>query len=121
MLLSYLAIAGMKKVRVLISTAALLFQLIPATASTPQQPKLKSFAEWCQQKTFVPIATRNTIDILLSQAGSKDCRLADTKLRTHRYALDRLNLSRSRISDSRSKLTARTEQIKLSQSRSKSN
>jgi internalin A len=57
----------MKKVLILISTAALLCQLIPAIAATPTQPKVKSFAEWCQQKNSVSAETKKTIEILLEK------------------------------------------------------
>jgi internalin A len=77
----------MKKVIALISGLVLSFQaslaylpeVIVVAASPPQQPK--SFAEWCQQKESVPADTRHTVDVLLKEAGTNNCKQADTKFR----------------------------------------
>jgi internalin A len=89
----------MKKVLVLISTAALLFQLIPAIASTPQQPKVKSFAEWCEQKNTVSAAVKNTIEVLLKKAETNHCQLADANLNKINTSVFALNYNK--ISDLR--------------------
>ncbi len=82
----------MKRFLALISAAICLFPVIPANS---QQPKVKSFAEWCSQKKSLPVATKNTIEILLFHVGSKDCRAADAKLRN----LDRLDIRGKKIQD----------------------
>ena len=51
-------------------------------SASPQQPKPKSFAQWCRQKKSAPAATRHTIDVLLKEAGTKNCQRADAKLRS---------------------------------------
>jgi internalin A len=66
-----------------------------SASASPQQPKPKSFAGWCQQKESVPADTRQTIDVLLKKAGTKDCQKADTKLRN----LTSLNLDNNQIID----------------------
>jgi internalin A len=72
----------MKKILGLVSGLVLSFQaLTVVAASSPQQPKPKSFAGWCQQKKSVPADTRHTIDVLLKKAGTNNCKLADTTLR----------------------------------------
>ncbi len=65
---------------VLLSLSALLFQVLPAVAVPPARTKVKSFAEWCQQKNTVPDKTRKTIDLLLKKVGTEDCQVANTKL-----------------------------------------
>ncbi len=85
----------MKKVIALVSTLTFLLQVIPAMAIATQQSKLKTFTQWCQQKDSVPAATKLTIDLLLKQAGTKNCALADSKI----SSLTELNLSESGISD----------------------
>ena len=47
-----------------------------------QQPEPNSFETWCLQKKSVPLATRKTIEALLGQAGTGDCKLADRQLKT---------------------------------------
>jgi internalin A len=89
----------MKKVLALVSGLVLSFQtslaylpeVIVVAASPPQKPK--SFAQWCQQKKSVPAETRHTIDVLLKEAGTKNCQKADTKLRN----LTALNLYSNQI------------------------
>ncbi len=84
----------MKKVLALVSGLVLSFQAsIVVAASPPQKPK--SFAQWCQQKKSVSANTRHTIDVLLKEAGTKDCRKADAKLKT----LTTLNLDHNKIID----------------------
>jgi internalin A len=64
-------------------------------SASPQQPEPKSFENWCRQKKSVPAATRHTIDILLKEAGTKDCKLADRQLKT----LTNLRLDFNQIRD----------------------
>ena len=60
-----------------------------------QQPEINSFEAWCLQKKSVPLATRKTIDALLGQAGTEDCKLADRQLKT----LTDLRFKDNQISD----------------------
>jgi internalin A len=87
----------MNKAIVFISGLLFLSQLLPAIASPPTQVKSKSFTQWCQQKDSLPAATKLTIDLLLRQAGTKSCALADAKINS----LTELNLSEGGISDLR--------------------
>jgi hypothetical protein len=58
----------MKKLIILVSGFALLFQSISATAAPLDQPKTKTFAQWCQEINSVPAATKLTIDLLLKKS-----------------------------------------------------
>jgi hypothetical protein len=49
----------MNKLIALVSGLALLFQTMPATAASPEPAK--TFAQWCQQRNSVPVATKLTI------------------------------------------------------------
>ena len=69
--------------------------LSSVASANPQQPKLKSFEAWCRQRKSVSIATRKTIEVLLKKADTKNCRLANRKLKT----LTTVDLSNSNISD----------------------
>ena len=69
--------------------------LAQATLASTASAHSKSFAQWCQQKSSVPAATRHTIDVLLKQAGNNNCQAADSKLRS----LPGLDLNSNKISD----------------------
>jgi Leucine-rich repeat (LRR) protein len=87
------------KVRFLMTgmTMALLAQqiVLSVASASPPQPEPKSFEAWCLQKKSVPAATRHTIDILLENVGTKDCKLADRNLKT----LATLSVPSTQISD----------------------
>jgi internalin A len=83
---------GMKKTLISSIVSLLLSPVFPVVAA-PEQPK--SFLQWCQQKGSVPATTRRTIDILLNEAGTKNCNLADRQLRT----LTELDLSINQLVD----------------------
>jgi internalin A len=68
-------------------------QVWPAIAA-PSLPT-KSFAQWCEQKAALPVATSRTIEVLLAKAGTKNCQQADSKLKN----FTELNLYDSKISD----------------------
>jgi internalin A len=85
----------MKKAIALVAGLTLLVESMPVKGIAIQQPKTKTFAQWCQQKNAVPATTKLTIDLLLKQAGTKNCALADSKI----SSLTELNLSESGISD----------------------
>jgi internalin A len=61
---------------------------------TPQQ-QAASFLQLCQQKDSLPAPTRSTIEVLLNEAGTKDCQKADLKLKS----MTELDLFRNKISD----------------------
>jgi internalin A len=84
------------KVRFLMTGMMMMFLAQPFLSSVASaSPQPKSFETWCRQRKSVPAATRHTIDILLKKAGTKDCKLADRKLKT----LTTLNLGGNKISD----------------------
>ena len=85
----------MKNFLALLSTSAFLLSVFPVPVVSAQQPKVKSFIEWCQQKNSGAVATRHTIDVLLTKAGTKNCQLADRQLKR----LTKLNLSNNKITD----------------------
>ena len=82
----------MKKLLILTIGLTLLVQSTLVSTASAQS---KSFAQWCQQKSSVPAATRHTIDVLLKKAATNNCQAADSKLRS----LTRLELNSNRISD----------------------
>ncbi|BAY84083.1 leucine-rich repeat-containing protein [Calothrix parasitica NIES-267] len=52
-----------------------------AIANQPlQQNKVKTFTEYCQQKSTLPQVTKDTVEILLKKAGTQDCQQANRKL-----------------------------------------
>jgi Leucine Rich repeats (2 copies) len=62
--------------------------------NTSQQKEPRNFPQWCSLKNSLPAATKQTIDLLLKQSGTKDCQLAESKLSTLTYLfLDRQNIS----------------------------
>jgi internalin A len=85
----------MKKIVALVSGLTLLLQTMPVDAIDTQQSKPKTFTQWCEQRNSVPAATKLTIDLLLTKAGTKNCKLADSKLNS----LTQLELSEKNISD----------------------
>jgi internalin A len=53
-----------------------------------------NFSQWCSLKNSLPAATKQTIDLLLKESGTKDCQLAESKLSSLTYLfLDRQNIS----------------------------
>ncbi len=59
------------------------------------QSQTKSFAQWCQEKETLSVATARTIDILLKQAKTQNCKSADSIL----GKLTELNIREGKISD----------------------
>ncbi len=74
------------------NTIALTSQSIPSA-----QLKIKSFAQWCQNKDTLSTATVRTIDILLKQAKTQNCKSAESIL----VKLTELNIREGKISDLR--------------------
>jgi internalin A len=62
-----------------------------------QSAQPQSFAQWCQRKSTVPAATKQTINVLLKIAKPNNCELADARLRSGTL----LDLRDSRVSDLR--------------------
>ena len=80
----------------LVNSGCTVFQSsIPTVAKQSIQPQ--RFAQWCQRQSTTSEATKHTVNALLKIAKTKDCELADTKLRSITY----LNLRDSHISDLR--------------------
>ena len=86
---------AMKKSLGLAIISVLLFQSLSVLKVSAKQPKIKSFANWCQQRNYLPPTTKHTIDVILQTYNSKDCQYVDRQSRTVR----RIDLSRSGISD----------------------
>ncbi len=56
-----------------------LLQTTKAIATPLRQP-VKSFTEWCQQKSTLPESTKYTVEVLLEKADTQDCQQANRKL-----------------------------------------
>jgi internalin A len=69
-------------------------QLLPTKLDSPQLVA-KSFTQWCEEKSNLPAASKLTVDILLKEADTEDCKLANTKLQK----LTQLDLYHSNISN----------------------
>jgi Leucine-rich repeat (LRR) protein len=74
------------------NTIALANQSIPSA-----QPKTKSFAQWCKDKDTLSVATVRTIDLLLKQAKTQNCKSAESML----AKLTELSIREGKISDLR--------------------
>ncbi|MBV6624092.1 MAG: hypothetical protein KI793_14330 [Rivularia sp. (in: Bacteria)] len=63
-----------------------LFSIITLSHATaiaaPFQPPIKTFIEYCQQKSTLPEATKHTVEVLLKKAGTQDCQQANRKLKS---------------------------------------
>ncbi len=60
----------------------------------------KNFENWCKEKSTLPEETQITIEILLKEAGTQDCRKANLKLDKLTYlSLTQLLLGQNQISD----------------------
>jgi internalin A len=77
----------MKRVFLLAIELGLLSQLMscnsfssPTKLESVPQPVSKSFTQWCNEKESLPAGTKFTVDLLLKEADTKDCKLADAKL-----------------------------------------
>jgi internalin A len=75
--IKFAAITGLVSVSLLPLLSA-----IPAKAGSSSTTKVKSFTQWCRQKKSLPAETRKTIDVLLENAGTKNCNLANEQLRS---------------------------------------
>jgi len=73
------------------TTVLLSFPVLQAEADPTNN---QSFEQWCLQKDSFPVETKKTIEIMLEQAGTQDCKLADSKLNS----LTRLYLRSNQIS-----------------------
>jgi internalin A len=59
-----------------------------------QQPSIKTFAQWCQQRDSLHENTKHTIDVMIARAGTKDCQQAEhyfNKLNRHQSGTDEIS------------------------------
>ncbi|MGB3641080.1 MAG: leucine-rich repeat domain-containing protein [Rivularia sp. (in: cyanobacteria)] len=56
-----------------------LLQTTKAIAA-PFQPRIKTFTEYCQEKSTLPKETKHTVEVLLEKAGTQDCQQANQRL-----------------------------------------
>jgi internalin A len=54
--------------------------ILPMHAGLTQSERVKSFAQWCEEKNSVSAETRKTIDVLLKESGTDDCQAANLEL-----------------------------------------
>jgi internalin A len=74
------------------------YAISPSTPTIAvQSTQTQSFAQWCERKSTIPAATKQTINVLLKIAKTNNCKLADTRLRSGTL----LDLRDSRVSDLR--------------------
>ncbi|MEE3719455.1 leucine-rich repeat domain-containing protein [Tumidithrix elongata RA019] len=84
-------------------------QSVNNQSSEPAKTGRKSFEEWCKEKDsltekmvkisdsrgYQPVSAKKTIEALLEQSGTQDCKLAESKLKS----LLELNLTSKQITD----------------------
>ena len=75
----------------------------------PQPTNIKSFTEWCEEKSTLPKATKHTVEVLLKEVETQDCKEANRKL----SSLTELFLGANQISDLKP-LSSLTNLTKLS-------
>ncbi|MEO0844750.1 MAG: leucine-rich repeat domain-containing protein, partial [Cyanobacteria bacterium J06643_5] len=97
----------MNKIIVLLCGILVLSNAKAIATPRPQPTNIKSFTEWCEQKSTLPEATKHTVEVLLKRAGTQDCQQANRKLSN----LTELYLPITQISDLKplSSLTNLTE------------
>ena len=85
------------KVFTILLILALLLPISSVSIVSVQQPSIKTFVQWCQQRDSLAGDTKYTVDVMIEKAGTKDCKQAE------RYfnKLTEINLSRTNISDVR--------------------
>jgi internalin A len=89
-------LSPMQRLWFIFGTMVSLVSAIPAPGKqTPNTHKMQSFTQWCQQKESVPAAAKKTIEVLLKQAKTNDCAMANAKLQQ----LTTLDLNWSQISN----------------------
>ncbi|MCJ8278882.1 MAG: leucine-rich repeat domain-containing protein [Rivularia sp. ALOHA_DT_140] len=77
--------------KIIISVCAIL----TLTACNKVKNPNKTFSQWCQEKSTLPPETQHTIEVLLKEAGTDNCEIANKKLKK----LTRIYLSSKQISD----------------------
>jgi internalin A len=85
-------------IAIAIGLLSLIVSCTPESVQTkPEKPQLltKSFTQWCKEKENLPPTTQSIIDLLLVEADTKDCELANTKL----LKLTQLDLYHNNISN----------------------
>jgi hypothetical protein len=73
----------------------LLLQISSISEVSAQKSSNKTFARWCQQKDSLTVATKHTIDVMLSKAFTRDCQAAERYL----DKLTHLQIVSAQISD----------------------
>lgn len=74
-----------------LAIAAVIFSFTSAQAEASP----KTFEQWCQQKNSLSAAAKNTVEALLKQAETQDCKAASKKL----TSLEELSIDNSEITD----------------------
>ena len=85
----------MKKIIVLLCSILALSNAKAIATPRPQSNSIKSFTEWCEEKSTLPKATKHTVEVLLKEVETQDCQEANQKLSN----LTKLYLQRTQISD----------------------
>lgn len=62
---------------------------------TSDRPEEDRFAQWCENRSTLTRAAGHTVDVLLEEAGTQDCQIAEERLTN----LSELNLKGSEIED----------------------
>ncbi len=84
------------------SVSVLLFQFLTVAAASAQEPKQKSFLEWCEKKESTgasindrieELSAKKTIGAVLAVTQTKNCKVANSKLKS----LDKLTLTNQGI------------------------
>jgi internalin A len=77
----------MKKILALLSIIISSISASPVIAAPEQPVNTKSFAAWCQNKLSMPIEAKRTINLLLEEAGTNNCQMANSKLKRLTYLI----------------------------------
>ena len=70
---------NIKSSLVVLSVTAILVSAANVRAQV-STPNIQSFEQWCQQKDTLPEETKRTVEILLRQTRTQDCKAANLRL-----------------------------------------
>lgn len=79
----------------LISAITVIAFVQPTEARAEASAQLRSFKDWCSQKELAPKESKNTIEAVLAVVGTRDCRVADSRVNV----LKDLQLNNKQIKD----------------------
>lgn len=79
----------------LISAITVIAFVQPTEARAEASAQPRSFKDWCSQKELVPKESKNTIEAVLAVVGTRDCRVADSRVNV----LKDLQLNNKQIKD----------------------